>query len=94
MAEKLSQAICPEDITEYLYLPNKSRLVDVVEYLREQNVYVEVFLSDSSTIHTSKENEYTIRVSDGSGGNVSRYSTKSYKDCLVDGLRIALRICF
>lgn len=94
MEKRISQMFCPVDLCVSLGMHPNTKLVDAVEILRdEKNIHVEVFLSDTSSTHTRKKNEYTIRVSDGTGGNVSRYSTKKYSECLEDGLKIAARIC-
>jgi hypothetical protein len=92
---KQSNVRCPDSVCEALLLPCGTLLTDVVDYLRETHgVHVEVFLSGNSTTHTKKHREYTIRVTDDSGGNVSKYSTKDYIDCLVDGVATAVAVCF
>lgn len=95
MNKRLSQIYCPVDLLDQLQLHPGMKLVDVVEWLRdEKNIYVEVFLADTSTVRKTKQaNEYVIRISDGSGGNISKYSTKTYAECLEDGLRSAMKIC-
>ena len=95
MQKRLSQIYCPVELLDQLQLPPGTKLVDVIEFLREERgIYVEVFLADSSSArHTKKSKEYVIRISDSSGGNISKYSTKTYNECLEDGLRNALKIC-
>lgn len=95
----LSEVLCPEDVRLKLALPENTKLVDAIDHMRtHKNVHVEVFLADlSSTKRAKKEKskvEYIVRVSDDSGANISKFSDKSYIDCLVDGAEMAVWICF
>jgi predicted RNA-binding protein with PUA domain len=69
-------------------------LVDAVDWLREdKNIHIEAILSGNH-IGKNRDEEYIIRVSDNEGGNISKFSSKCYKECLTDGLEMALRIFF
>ena len=92
---KQSKVKCTDELCERLCLPGGTYLTDVIDYLREiHGIHVEVFLSGNSFTHTKKDREYTIRVTDESGGNISKYSTKEYIDCLIDGVSTAVEVCF
>lgn len=69
-------------------------LVDVVDWLREsRGIHVEVILSGEH-MGKARDEEYIIRVSDDTGGNVSKFSSDTYKVCLASGVEMALRIFF
>lgn len=91
---RLSLEKSPDDVCDSLSIPRGSLLTDTIELLQyHYGVYVEAFLSKNSFTHTRRDKEYEIRVTDESGGNVSKFSTMEYVDCLVEGVRTAVRIC-
>lgn len=69
-------------------------LVDAIDWLREEkDIHIEVILSGNH-IGKHRDEEYIIRVSDNTGGNISRFSSNKYKECLEMGLEMVLRIFF
>jgi hypothetical protein len=67
-------------------------IVDAVEWLRtSKSIYVDVYLSTSEP-NKARYIEYVVRVTDGSGGNISRVSSNTYPECLCTGLDMVMRI--
>lgn len=89
---------CPVSLRERLIcngMPSTiTRLVDTVEWLRdEKNIFVEAIVSGKK-IGKDRSSEYIIRVSDETGGNVSKTSELGYIDSLEIGVEMAIRIFF
>lgn len=71
-----------------------NKLVDAVEWLRDsKRIFVEAIVSGNH-IGKDRSSEYIVRVSDESGGNVSKVSTLDYTDSLEIGVEMAIRIFF
>lgn len=94
----ISEIECPVSLRERLKsngMPNGiTKLVDVVEWLREsKKIFVEAIVSGN---HIGKErsSEYIVRVSDDSGGNVSKISCMGYSESIEVGIETAIRIFF
>lgn len=87
---------CPVSLRERLILNGMpgtiTRLVDIVEWLRdEKKIFVEAIVSGNK-IGKDRSSEYIVRVSDDTGGNVSKISELNYTDSLEIGVEMAIRI--
>lgn len=87
---------CPVSLRERLTLNGMpgtiTRLVDIVEWLRdEKKIFVEAIVSGNK-IGKDRSSEYIVRVSDDTGGNVSKISELNYTDSLEIGVEMAIRI--
>jgi hypothetical protein len=94
----ISNVECPVSLRERLKtngMPNDiSKLVDVVEWLRDsKKIFVEAIVSGNH-IGRDRSSEYIVRVSDDSGGNVSKISCMSYPESIEIGIETAVRIFF
>ena len=89
---------CPVSLRERLIgngMPQTiTRLVDAIEWLRDdKKIFVEAIVSGNK-IGKDRSSEYIVRVSDASGGNVSKTSELGYIDSLEIGVEMAIRIFF